>query len=1292
MASKQSTKCFHCQQRLRISESKIGLKVRCPACRKHFIAASITKQVEDSDDVSQSVVSIDTSEVSKQAMLQGIVSPVSQNAAEPTLHKIGRFELKAILGVGGFGKVYRAFDPQLERFVALKVPMFGPNQKKRITRFLNEAKAAARLKHAYIVSTLESGKADKRYYIATEFIQGELLSKKLKSSPPGVQESIEIICKLAEALAYAHSQGIIHRDLKPHNVIIDQDNNPQLMDFGLAKRLDDDSNFTCDGAVLGTPAYMAPEQARGELSKVNALSDQYSLGVVLYHMLTGGTPYSGSTHMLIAEVAKGEFHALRDVDPDIDSDLDAICQKAMAPDPADRYESCQEFHDDLRSWLDGRPVVARPLSRLELVYRATQKHKVMVATSLAFMLTCCIIAALSIILMRQSFFPEIPSPDNLTQPVTEEVIEVASEKTSEPELQDNLLENSDVPPSATTVSSVNQEEVRESQGDMTSGHPLQNATNIESSSLLYQWPKDQPPPAIAPFNAEQAKQHQKEWAQYLGVPVKYTNSIGMKLVLIPPGEYERGASEEEIEMLVANTTNKHLHQVFSGEGPRHHVVISRPFFFGVYEVTQNEYRTITGANPSKLSNQDTEPTTTAGVTTEDFPVDSVSWHDAHDFCRQLSEQEQVTMSAVPPDAATVPVNASGYRLPTEAEWEYACRAGTITRYYNGKAISDLLMAGWLNINAAGRTHPVGRLIPNQFGLYDTLGNVTEWCLDRADNQAYKTYLGQLVVNPKYPYLEEGTLVHRGGHFFSSAMATRVSFRDNWVPQGKSSKHGFRVVLPVDNVRNSNGNLAVKNHLNHTGTEKKGSMSDSPHSKVQYEGTLTGEVDLLSLVNIDDCTVSGDVWRSGNQLVLNESSGGSASILEIPVRFPDFYRVTIDVSRPSDSGVLKVHIPLGRRGVSIIFDGEYGSGLRYIDGVDYNGNSAFVTGQRQFVDKQPHQITIDVSHEHLAIAFDDREFIEFKGAFERLHSERTGKYGVDPGNTHSLCLQVNNGAFSIQEIKLDTKSGVANQQLPARIVSDAAKQAAIKIHGPSLKSLFEKLDPNLNSLHTGTSPSGRQMLRIDRNSVNPMKSGLMKEIVQLKGPVGLNIFGMRVSSPEQISIDYFDDLAAMPNLLEFDFGLQKWIDATANQSLSNSNSLECLVTQLGGVEETQELSRISTLRVLRLYHSNLDDEQITMILKGLPKLKLLYARDGVFQPQALEHLSSTPKLETLVLSNNDKLDDSAIEHISKLKSLEKLEIKDTRITANGVDRLRKALPQCRIEWDGGTVEPGNVQSD
>ena len=238
----------------------------CDNCGFSFSVSIDGKKSGSSEPAKRT--SSETGSLSRSRTIDESAGPAARSIEEITLRTIGRFELKAVLGRGGFGVVYRAYDSHLERFVALKIPTLGPNQKTKITRFLSEAKAAARLKHANIVSTFESGQVDNKYFIASEFIDGSLLSVLIKKKRPIIRESVLMVQKLAEALGYAHSQGIVHRDVKPHNVIIDTNGEPQLMDFGLAKRLDDSSNVTTDGTLLGTPAYMSPEQARGEIALV----------------------------------------------------------------------------------------------------------------------------------------------------------------------------------------------------------------------------------------------------------------------------------------------------------------------------------------------------------------------------------------------------------------------------------------------------------------------------------------------------------------------------------------------------------------------------------------------------------------------------------------------------------------------------------------------------------------------------------------------------------------------------------------------------------------------------------------------------------------------------------------------------------------------------------------------------------------------------------------------------------------------------------------------------------------
>ncbi len=297
-----------------------------------------------------------------------------------------------------------------------------------------------------------------------------------------------------------------------------------------------------------------------------------------------------------------------------------------------------------------------------------------------------------------------------------------------------------------------------------------------------------PPAAIAPFGQQQAKEHQQRWAEYLGTPLEITNSIGMKLVLIPPGEFMMGSPKKLIEdELKAHDNEAWSRARLPGEGPQHRVRITKPFYLGMYVVTQEEYKRVMGTNPSEFSATGKSKDKVAGQETKRFPVEQVSWDDAAELCRKLSD--------LPEEKAA----GRRYRLPSEAQWEYACRAGSTGRYSFSLGDSrvpkeseehELSDYGWFGGNSGGVTHVVGRKRPNAWGLFDMQGNVWEYCEDWHD----KDYYAQSPTDDPSGPLGGSCRVYRGGSVDRPAWDCRSAGRNGDEPDPRFYILGFRVSL------------------------------------------------------------------------------------------------------------------------------------------------------------------------------------------------------------------------------------------------------------------------------------------------------------------------------------------------------------------------------------------------------------------------------------------------------------------------------------------------------------------
>ncbi|MCX6910579.1 MAG: SUMF1/EgtB/PvdO family nonheme iron enzyme [Verrucomicrobia bacterium] len=661
-----------------------------------------------------------------------------QGALNATGQTFGPYQIQSKLGQGGMGAVYLAHDTSLERFVALKVlPGKLAADAEYVARFRREAIAAAQLDHPNIVRVFAAGESDGTHYIAMELVEGQTLHGYLAQwGPMQPVEALGACMAVAKALDYAWNRSrIIHRDVKPANIFISSEGEVKLGDLGLVKRIGGESTeLTQSGVTVGTPHYCSPEQARGE-KDMDFRSDIYSLGCTLYHLLSGHMPYENAGELspvaIMVKHVTDPPPVILQVLPACPSPVVALLDKMLAKQPAARHQSYGELIQDLQ----------RIITQLQ---------------------------------------------SGVVTPVTGAAT-VAAPRTTETAAASRKL-----PPTLIyTVAGVAAAAILAGvflwapwKQSRTGVPPVQSATTGQAGRPSY---SEVAAPEVA--------------LKQLGNV--FTNSVGAEMVYIPPGEFLMGSTKEEQEWALANGTTEERVK-YEGKAPRK-TTIKQGLWMGRTEVTVGQWKQFiaaTGYRTDAEQNGYVEAAFRKGSSLgrvegaswrdpnfgsppqDNHPVCCVSWRDAVAFCDWLHEQER--------KAGRLP---AGYRvrLPTEKEWEYACRAGTQTKFWWG----DTEDGGTDRLNRVGTADGFMHLSPvdrygdrgrNNFGLADMLGNVREWCLDMFDPD---------VDHQGDDSVKLYARVVRGGSFSHNAAGIRCASRDPDAWKGSNCNNGFRVCCGVE---------------------------------------------------------------------------------------------------------------------------------------------------------------------------------------------------------------------------------------------------------------------------------------------------------------------------------------------------------------------------------------------------------------------------------------------------------------------------------------------------------------
>jgi formylglycine-generating enzyme required for sulfatase activity len=713
------------------------------------------------------------------------------------------YEVLGILGHGGMGVVYRARQLKADRVVALKmlraVEHATPQER---LRFQIETEAAARLQHPHIVQLHEVGEARGQPFFSLELCDGGALTEQLRKQRPSPREAAALIETLARAMHYAHLRGVVHRDLKPGNVLLaGAERVPKITDFGLAKRIDAEArDVSQTGAVMGTAAYMAPEQAAGKVHDTGPAADVYGLGALLYECLTGRPPFVGPHHAVLVSVLNDEPAPPSRLNAKVPRDLETICLKCLAKEPARRYASAEELADDLRRFQAGEPIRARPVGMVERAVKWVRRHAAVSALA-AVVLLVTVLGVAGIVWK----YLDAERQKGIALQEADKAKKARDFLVSTFELFDARAQNGVLTPRQ-ILDDVEKRVPREFADQPELRTELQTAIDGVYAKITRDAPLAMILEARGPVRLRSAKdagqQPVPQALLYAGDRLSLGADAQVRLVVLSdlhqewlrPGRdatVRRKGCEptdavegrtDAVLMTFVRLPKGTFYMGWDGAKKGVKTEIKEDFEIAVHDVTQGQWQAVMGNNPSHFSRFGAGWNEVKTISDEElklFPVDSVSWDDAQELIRRLNEKERG--------------RGYVYRLPTEAEWEYACRGGATSEedcsyhFYLDKPTNDL-SSEQANFNGEypfgkapkgkwlQRTTRVGAYPPNRLGLCDMHGNVWQWCEDLYD--------------PK------GTVrAHRGGSWNNYGSVCRAGFpnRNRSAPTFRLLAHGFRLV-------------------------------------------------------------------------------------------------------------------------------------------------------------------------------------------------------------------------------------------------------------------------------------------------------------------------------------------------------------------------------------------------------------------------------------------------------------------------------------------------------------------